>query len=194
MKTCVSIIFNAIFLLITITSFSQTDFQNYKVVPTLTTMINNSTLVVEGSVIDTKGFKNEKGNIFTSATVKVSKIFKGDVTDSTIQVVIEGGEVDDLIVIVSHGTILSKETNGIFFLTSNKTDSSLNKDSVTYLMVWGNYSCIRYNNNPYFPRAKYDGIGYNDFEKDLYPTIEGVTGTPVKVISSNLFEVEATKK
>src|SRR5688572_16981117 len=55
---------------------------------------SRSELIVEGKVIASQSFWNEAHNmIYTSNTIEIMKIFKGQVSASTIDIITEGGVV-----------------------------------------------------------------------------------------------------
>ena len=55
--------------------------------------VHSSSLIVEGKIVSQVSFWNAaRTMIFTRNSVEVSKIFKGDITDSIIEVITVGGE------------------------------------------------------------------------------------------------------
>lgn len=175
------------------TAQSTPDASHLLLNPTLEQLASQADIIIEGAVIKTEGFQNN--SVYTSATVKISRLFKGDISDSIIEIVYQGGESKDIILIASHGVKLSTEMSGMFFLKKNETGIRLNKNIQSYTMYRGNRSCARYNTHPQFgPRAKINDVKYDDFEKDLYLAIEAITHIPRMVFGLNTFEIEEAKK
>jgi len=74
--------------------------QLYKI--ELNEKVNKASLIVEGKVIAKRSFWNDAQTmIFTANTIKVYKLFKGALSDKTIEIVTQGGSVDNRAVIAS---------------------------------------------------------------------------------------------
>lgn len=81
----------------------------------------NSTLIVEGKVVEQTSFWNPQHTmIFTSNKIKVLKIFKGEISESHIEVLTHGGTVGDMSVHASDLLELSKDEIGVFFCFPNQ--------------------------------------------------------------------------
>jgi hypothetical protein len=105
-----------LFLLFFNGSFSQ---GALKEIP-LNQQIEESSLVVEGKVIDQRSFWNlETGLIHTANTVEVYKVFKG-VPIETLEVVTVGGTVGFNALIASNALKLRQGDIGLFTLTKSK--------------------------------------------------------------------------
>jgi hypothetical protein len=83
--------------LATIVFFNVSFAQNYA----LEERVKQSDIVIEGEVIKAEGFSVDSVAIYTSAIVRISKIFKGNISDSTIEVVLIGGRYGDIASAVS---------------------------------------------------------------------------------------------
>jgi hypothetical protein len=141
-------------------------------------LVKNSDLVIEAHVLSTKGFKTNSG-IYTSATVRILKLFKGTINDSIIEVVSEFGQVDGEGVFPSDGGwfALGPEEEGLLFLNVNTTVNKLKENLPSYVPSHGKASLIRYSGNT--------AVG---LEKGLFADIEAVTGQKRKVLGLNEFE------
>jgi hypothetical protein len=160
----------------------------------LETNVKISDLIVEGKVISSRGFKSRKSQIFTSATIRVSKVFKGQISDTLIELVFYGGQYENTVAIVSDGFEISDGEEGIFFLKHNTTFANYRKELLSYEPEG---LPISYHDWPYMVAhhmATSQGVTYDDLEKDLFQRIESATGQKRKVFSPNMFETEATKK
>jgi len=92
--------------------------QLYKI--TLDQKIGNASLIVEGKVIAQHSFWNEQHTIiYTSNTLQVYKLFKGNVISKEIEVVTQGGSVGNRSLVVSDVLQLRKNDIGMFFCFEN---------------------------------------------------------------------------
>lgn len=77
--------------------------------------VNAVDYIFEGKVIHSTPYKTANGKyIYTSNTIQITKILKGDLTCGTVELITDGGFVDDLGVEVSHSLDLRKGCSGIF--------------------------------------------------------------------------------
>lgn len=76
----------------------------------------NSALVVEGEVVGSRSFYGDNGRIYTSHDVRVDKVIKGDVVGQRVEVILEGGQVGNRFLVVSHLLELHLGARGILFL------------------------------------------------------------------------------
>ena len=82
--------------------------------------VRHSSLIVEGRVTARKSFWNPQHTmIFTANSIEVSKIFKGSLQDTTIEVVTQGGSVEGHSMEASDLLSLSEDQTGIFFCFPN---------------------------------------------------------------------------
>jgi hypothetical protein len=161
--------------------------------PTLDEKIEKSDVIIEGQVINTRGFENdEKTSIYTSATIRISKIFKGAIVDSTIEIVFEGGKLGDKRQILTHAFYIDKGRDGIFFLKANNSSAVLGDKANSYILPMGTSSYIEYHHDPVNHPATSPGTSYDDIEKDLFQHIEAITKLPRIIIGSSIFDRKAT--
>ncbi|WP_299223253.1 T9SS type A sorting domain-containing protein [uncultured Psychroserpens sp.] len=86
----------------------------------LTTQVQSSTQIIEGKVISKESFWDaDQNNIYTANTVEVYKVFKGNPTLTTVEVITPGGTVGLHAEIVTPSLSLSKGDIGIFMLQDN---------------------------------------------------------------------------
>ena len=77
--------------------------------------IVSSTLVVEGIVVKKQPFWNDKHTfIYTNNTIHIYKVFKGVTTNSDIEIVTQGGELDGYSVSATHVLNLNLNEVGLF--------------------------------------------------------------------------------
>ena len=161
-------------------------------------LVNHADVIVEGQVSEIECFIDKDSVIYTSAKIKISKIFKGANIDSTIELVYLGGHYDGITIayqnISSHSLSLIKGRDGIFFLKSNKTDPSLRIGMKCYSVINMRGRFIEYYHDHVNPPAVCFNVSYNDLENELFKSIEMITQTKRKVLGLNTFEIEEAKK
>jgi hypothetical protein len=166
--------------------------------------------IVEGIITNVKGFKGDHGMVYTSATIRISKIFKGDISDSIIELIFAGGKMDNgEFDIIDHGFHIGKGEDGMFFLRENKTGNILQSSLKSFIPSNGSRGYIKfnhsiskpvinsdgsYNDGPFYHIANSRDGYFDDLKRDLYEPIIAITGTPAKVLGLNIFEQEALKK
>lgn len=144
--------------------------------------IDNSTMIVEGEVVAKSSFWSNN-LIYTTHTVKVYKVFKGEPLN-TIEVITVGGTVGLEALMVSHGLKLQKGTIGLFMLEDSDVanmpaNKTANKQFKPYSAVQGFY---RYN--------LFDDLAVNPFKvkqgivSTLYPEITSITSNNYVEVSS----------
>ena len=137
--------------------------------------INNSTVIVEGKVTGKKSFWNEEHTmIFTSNTVEVYKVFKGNITQNTIEIITQGGSVGTNAISVSHVLKLETGRIGMFFCEPNSINvRSPFTQNILYDVYSSEQGFLRYDLNKgvaYAPFASYK------ISPDLYKLIEQKAG------------------
>jgi hypothetical protein len=147
----------------------------------------HSEVIIEGHSIGVKCFK-ARGRIYTSDLIKITKIFKGDISDSTIELIFEGGQVDGIGEFSEDGGDPDISVEGVFFLHINQTDVKLKPELQSYSPDY----CIGYHNGIH--RAVWGDVPYDDMEKDIFQVIEATTGQKRKVLGPNMFELPTRKK
>lgn len=107
-------IFTIILLMIVELGFAQ-------VIPqSIADIINQSDCIFEGTVIRSDSYWGvQNRSIYTSHTLQIHKVFKGDIICGTIEVLTEGGSVGDIRLNISHNLELVKGMKGIFACKGN---------------------------------------------------------------------------
>src|SRR4051794_23110346 len=145
--------------------------------------VNNSTLIAEGKVIGKKSFWNDAHTmIFTANTVEVYKIFKGNITEGTIEVMTQGGSVGPDAVEVSELLQLDIGKIGLFFCEPTRINlKSPFTQKILYDVYGSDQGFLRYdleNDEAYAPFALYKKI-----EGNLYTLIQQKTGQKFRVVN-----------
>jgi hypothetical protein len=165
-----------------ILSVTSVQAQLYKV--KLDETITSSTLIAEGKVIAKKSFWNEAHTmIFTANTVEVYKIFKGNITGGTIEVMTQGGSVGPDAVEVSELLQLDMGKIGLFFCEPNRINlKSPFTQKILYDVYGSDQGFLRYdleNDEAYAPFASYKKI-----ESNLYTIIQQKTRQSFRMVNS----------
>src|SRR3954463_10471139 len=166
-----------------ISSGTRVNAQLYKI--ELDEKINNSTLIIEGKVIGKKSFwNNEHTMIFTANTIEVYKLFKGNITERTIEIMTQGGSVGQNQITVSDLLQLDIGKTGMFFCEPNLINL---KSPFTKKILFDVYSSdqgfFQYdleNDEAFAPFASYKKI-----EKTLYKLISKETSESIRVINGS---------
>jgi hypothetical protein len=160
-----------------------------------------SEAVIEGIGISSywdAGFFDAKGHLFSSCLIRVSKVFKGNIKDSVIEIISEGGVVpsgpnkgDQQ---ESIWCIPGEGSQGIFFLRHNTTGIQSGKGYQSFFLIH-HCSVLRYQKpSKYYPITHNNSQKIDDLDRDLYPLIMSATHTPYKVLGLNSFEMDAAQK
>ncbi len=147
--------------------------------------IDNASAIIEGKVVGQHSFWNtEHTMIYTSNTVHIYKIFKGDIGVDQIEIVTQGGSVDNHCLVVSEVLQLQKNETGMFFCFKNdKQIRSPISNSILYDVYSSSQGFLKYdlkNNIAYAPFAAYKNISEN-----LYSIIKNKTGITEKTVDAS---------
>ena len=145
-----------------------------------------SDLVIEGTVIASESFWNEEHTaIFTHNTVEVSKLFKGEISSTgTIELITNGGTVEDQFQLVTHSFQVSKGEEGIFFLHHD------DQTGISHAYRTKNISgpFVRYAETKTGFRAVDRFGSYYELLRDLYDPILSTDHTELQSIRPNSLE------
>jgi len=146
---------------------------------TLSERVQQSHLIIEGKVIRQESFWDQAHRvIYTAHTIDIYKIFKGNISATSIEVITLGGFVGDKGMIVSDAESLNMEQSGIFLLNENSVAARLPKlHASSFEMTGGQDGVISYDMRR--ATAKDRDASYGAIEADLYNQIEQLTQEPV---------------
>lgn len=146
----------------------------------LTQRVNNSNVIVEGTVISKKPFWNATHDyIYTSNLIQVKQILKGNSHISFVEVITAGGEIDVLRVVVDPALQLNQDQEGVFMLTPRNYSSQFGY--TTYEAYGDDQGFVKFNikeNSATDPFNKYE-----DINADLYKAIGDVMNTTLPFYS-----------
>ncbi|MCY7420284.1 MAG: zinc-dependent metalloprotease [Chitinophagaceae bacterium] len=145
----------------------------------------NSSLIVEGKVIDQTSFWNATHTmIYTSNKIKVYKIFKGQLTADYVEVLTQGGNVGEESIAISDLAELEKDEIGVFFCYPNTYNLRSGSGNILFDIYAGAQGFIKYNvegNKATCPFNHYSSITH-----ELYPLLKYLTGQDYVVKDGSL--------
>ncbi len=148
--------------------------------------------VIEGSV-STKNYFESGGKIYTSYTIDVHKLFKGDIAESTVELITEGGHIGEKAMIVIPNLMLNVGDVGIFFLDKAPLQYDEKKPIEKQYISYGSaQGCIKYNR---YDVSAYDPFHhYENIADEIYAPITAQTGQMYSIISSLPFSISQLHK
>lgn len=143
----------------------------------LSNKINTSNLLVEGKVIEKQSFwGGDKKHIYTSNTIEIYKIFKGNFNSPTIEIITKGGTVGLNAERVDPSLQLTNEMVGLFFIKNNSAvTGQLSKGNTTYIPAVGAQSFYAYDLITGIASGSFQK--YDNLETTLYNDIHSITKT-----------------
>jgi len=145
---------------------------------------NSVDYIFEGKVISQNSYKTSNRQILTSNTILISKILKGDIECGTIELITDGGSVENTRSYPKHVLNLKEGNMGIFLCSnSNKENSPIdfylenNPEKIeasfqkqSYISYW--WDGVKFNAADLFENFNDIALAYNAFE-----LISGLTFT-----------------
>lgn len=155
----------------------------YKV--TLEEKVANSTLIVEGKVVEQRCFWNAAHTfIFTANKIQVYKVFKGNETPQFIEVVTQGGTIDNKSIEASDLLALEKDKIGVFFCYPNTLNlRSPFSNNLLMDIYSSSQGCFVY--ETFQQKAVAPFVFYNSITQELYPELQTKIGTQYKVVDGS---------
>ncbi len=154
-----------------------------------------SDLVVEGKVVECQSFWNkDHTQIFTSNLIEVSKIFKGNLTGGTFEIITKGGQVDDRFSIVSHQTTFKKGMEGMFFCKKASKETGLGKsENPVFVTGLHQNAFVQYHYEKFNPPATDESRAYQNIKKEIEDEIVLSAREPVRKLKANTVEARLEK-
>lgn len=140
--------------------------------------IEQSYLIVEGKVVESKCYRADDGTIYTANKVELVGILKGDYRNSYLTITTWGGELNGESQTWTHLLALNKGDYGLFFLQPTRVPSIKIADNSTSFDVYaGIQGFLPFIQNESKAWIAYDPFDtYNDVPKELYNYIAQKTG------------------
>ena len=146
--------------------------------------VQSSSLIIEGKVIGSESFWNSRHTmIYTSNKVEIYKIFKGSTDNNIIEIITQGGQLDNVSIQASDLITLKKEEVGIFFCYPNKSSlRSPSTNNVLFDVYSSSQGFFKY--DPVTLTANAPFANFRNIETDLYNVLEKKTGSSYRSIKS----------
>jgi hypothetical protein len=162
-----------IMLFFTCFLFQKSNSQCLLIPISLDQRVNQSTLIVEGIVKNERSIWDESHyNIYTIYTVELTRIFKGNPIGSSIEVVSQGGQIDNKLEIVTNTIKTENGEAGVFTLIP--TNDPVKTDKPLYECYAATQGFLKYDGVDRSASGVFDK--YVSVENDLYPRLESKLG------------------
>jgi hypothetical protein len=151
--------------------------------------VENSSLVFEAKVLSKTSFwDTDRRHIYTSNLVSVYKVFKGELSSSTVEVITIGGIVGNQMEKVSYGLDLKEGSVGVFTCIPNNiklSKVSKNLQLRPYSEIQG---FIRYDLNTGTARDVFKV--YKNVSGEIYPVLQKLSSSKFKVMKNADFKIK----
>lgn len=154
---------------------------------TLSERVFSSEIIVEGKIINKQCFWNQKHTqIFTKNIIEVSRYLKGS-GKNQVELITQGGEVDDAFQELSHGITFEINQEGIFLCRSFAPDALNN---VSNMMLNGSTGFLEFQKTEKQTLVHDNGKVYKSLKNEIYPLIGYVEKEETNKLSVDLPEIE----
>lgn len=151
--------------------------------------VMKSNLVFEGKVLSKSSFWNkERTHIYTANTVSVYKVFKGSLTNSTLEVITVGGIVGDMMERVSYGLELQEGQIGVFTCVPNSAQSAQNSKILQVKPYGEVQGFIKYDLATGAAKDVFNS--YKSISEDIYPVLKKLTNSNYKIMTKADFKLK----
>ena len=153
----------------------------------LNSIILDSDIIVQGSVINQNSYFGKNNNIYTDYTIKVNQTLLGDNLE-TLTISVLGGSVDEFFQHVTHQPKITNYSNGIFFINRVYNSEKLYIKNPDRLIDFNKIEAEKLNNHiqkiqHYFPDFN---IAYsNKYKYSTSRTASISSFTPTEVSAGN---------
>lgn len=136
--------------------------------------VEEASIVFEGKIIEKSTFRGEKVNlIYTNYEIEVYRIFKGEISSTTIDMVSAGGRLGDEMTVATPSFKGEVGQTGVFMLRTYRGNVIDNSRPNLLIGVAENASIINYHPNK---DSSNDAFGESfDTHEKLYQRIAGIT-------------------
>ncbi|MGE0567672.1 MAG: T9SS type A sorting domain-containing protein [Bacteroidia bacterium] len=138
--------------------------------------VTNSQLIIEGNVISKKSFWNDKFNyVYTSNLIQVKQVLKGTVNSSFIEIITDGGIVENFKQEVNPALKLSENEEGVFMVNSDNKVSQFGHP--VYQTYADEQGFIKFDLSDNSARDHFNH--YLDINSDLYSKLSDLIGKTI---------------
>lgn len=152
---------------------------------TLQERVSNSPVIVEGQVVSGYSFWDAaRANIYTSNLVKVYKVFQGNFSETSLEIITEGGTVGDQKQIVEPSLQLNAGEMGMFFLMPSRiANPAAQRGHQSFMAYSSVQGFIQYDLKTL--KATEPFKTYQDIETEVYNSVTALTRRPYAEIAEN---------
>ena len=169
-----------VFISLVIITFSNVVKAQLYEVP-LDQRIQESSIIIEGKVINTQSYKGNDGNIYTENEIQVLSLLKGELEEEKVAVITYGGEFEGEKQTWTHLLKLRKNEIGLFCLTlSNRP--TLKKIKTPYEVYASSQGFLKYEEND-IQQIMAIAPFNNYIKNDLIKNIRQQTGQFARIIN-----------
>lgn len=163
---------------------------NGQLVPlSLEQRVVNSDVVFEGKVLSqSSAWDESRRHIYTTNTISVYKVFKGQIKSSTVELITLGGTVGDEREDVSYGLKLEPGSVGVFTCIPNTirlSKAAPNTQLKAYSEIQG---FIRYDLKSGTAKDVFNS--YKNVSQDVYSTLQKLTHKPYTIVNKADFKIK----
>jgi hypothetical protein len=172
-------------LLLSLLAFRAAASEEFHMVPvSLEERTKAADIIVEGEVIASRSFWDaRRENIYTANTIRLYKVFKGQVREQQLEVITDGGTVGLTKHVVSSALQLQKGQQGLFFLTKGSRVANAAGASVPVATPYASrQGFVRYN-----PERATAADPFNAYQsvQEVYDAITTRTGRSYSTVVEN---------
>lgn len=156
---------------------------------TLEQRVENSSLVFEGKVLNKSSFwDSDRRHIYTSNQISVYKVFKGELSNSIVEVITIGGVVGNQMEKVSYGLELQEGSVGVFTCVPNTTTFTSGSKNLKLKPYGEIQGFIRYDlaNGTAIDVFKH----YKNVSGEIYPVLQKLSHSKVKIMNKADFKIK----
>lgn len=140
--------------------------------------IEQSTLIVEGKVVESQCYRADNGDIYTANKVELVSILKGDYRERFLTITTWGGEMDGELQTWTHLLTLDKGDYGIFFLESTRVpaipNGAIPESFDVYSGVQGFLAFVQNDSRAWVAYEPFHT--YSDIPGEIFEVVDRMTG------------------
>jgi len=156
---------------------------------TLQQRVENSSLVFEGKVLSKSSFwDTDRRHIYTSNRISVYKVFKGELSNSVVEVITIGGVVGNQMEKVSYGLELQEGSIGVFTCVPNTTAFAVGSKNLRLKPYGEIQGFIRYDLATGTARDVFKQ--YKNVSGEIYPVLQKLTHSNYKIMNKADFKIK----
>jgi IPT/TIG domain len=151
--------------------------------------IDQSTLIIEGKVIEKRSYTTDKGDIFTANKIKIMSVLKGIITEKELTVTTYGGESGGFVQTWTHMLTLQLQDYGLFCLTPTHLPTEQGQTAPIFEVYAGIQGFLKFRQNDSKAWTAQDPFNvYRNIDTDLFKCIAQRTGKSAVMMNPSLLQ------